>query len=70
MAEHRIEITIDHDGKINASTEGIKGEVCLAKLQELIGDLADLESFEKTDEWDQDAEITHYNSQNQTAGRS
>ena len=70
MAEHRIEITIYQDGKINAATEGIKGEVCLTKLQELIGDLADLESYEKTDEWFQDAEITNYNSQNQTAGRS
>ena len=63
MAEHRIEITIDQDGKINASTEGIKGEMCLSKLQDLIGDLADLESYDKTDEWFQDAEITNYNSQ-------
>jgi len=70
MAEHRIEITIDQDGKINASTEGIKGEMCLAKLQELIGGLADLESYEKTDEWYQDAEITNNISQTQTTGRS
>ena len=69
MAEHRIDITIDKDGKISASTEGIKGEVCLAKLQELLGDLADLESYEKTDEWFKDAEITNYNPQTQTAGR-
>jgi len=68
MAEHRIEITIDQDGKINASTEGIKGEMCLAKLQELIGDLADLESYDKTDEWYQDAEIVNNNTQ--TIGRS
>jgi len=63
MAEHRIEITIDQDGKINASTEGIKGEMCLSKLQDLIGDLADLESYDKTPEWDEPAEITNYNPQ-------
>jgi len=70
MAEHRIEITIDQDGKINASTENIKGEMCLAKLQELIGELADLESYEKTDEWHQDVEVTNVNSQIQKMGRS
>jgi hypothetical protein len=69
MAEHRIEITIDQDGKINASTEGIKGEVCLSKLQDIIGDLADLESYDKTDEWFQDAEVTNYNSQTETMKR-
>ena len=70
MAEHRIDITIDEDGKINASTEGIKGEVCLSALQELIGDLADLESYDKTDEWFQDAEIVNVNTQIQKAGRN
>ena len=70
MAEQYIEITIDQNGKINASTEGIKGEMCLAKVQDLIGDLADLESYDKTDEWFQDAEITNYNSQTQSTGRS
>ena len=69
MAEHRIEIIIDQDGKISASTEGIKGEVCLEKLQELIGDLADFESYEKTDEWFQDVEIASINSQTQPLGR-
>jgi hypothetical protein len=57
MAEHRIEITIDQDGKINAATEGIKGEMCLDKLQEFLGDIADLESYEKTPEWDESPEI-------------
>ena len=70
MAEQRIEITIDQNGKISASTEGIKGEMCLTQLQELIGELADLESFEKTDEWYQEAEIVNINSQIQSTGRS
>jgi hypothetical protein len=51
MAEHRIEITIDENGKINASTEGIKGEMCLDKLQELLGELDDMDSVTKTDEF-------------------
>jgi hypothetical protein len=51
MAEHRIEITIDQDGKINAATEGIKGEMCLDKLQELLGELDDMDSVSKTDEY-------------------
>jgi hypothetical protein len=51
MAEHRIEITIDQDGKINAATEGIKGEMCLDKLQELLGELGDVDSVFKTDEY-------------------
>jgi hypothetical protein len=51
MAEHRIEITIDQNGKINASTEGIKGEMCLDKLQELLGELDDMDSVTKTDEF-------------------
>lgn len=29
MAEEKITITIDEDGKISASTQGIKGEMCL-----------------------------------------
>ena len=51
MAERRIEITIDQDGKINASTEGIKGAMCLDALQELLGEQDDMASVSKTDEF-------------------
>lgn len=51
MAEQRILITIDENGKINASTEGIKGEKCLDELNILLGDLAELNSINKTDEF-------------------
>lgn len=51
MAEQRIVITIDENGKINASTEGLKGEMCLDELQELLGNLEELESISKTDEF-------------------
>ncbi|MCL1994374.1 MAG: DUF2997 domain-containing protein [Spirochaetes bacterium] len=69
MAEHRIEITIDQDGKINAKTDGIKGEVCLEKVQELLGDLADLESYDKTDEWFQTVENKNTVSKSETIRR-
>jgi hypothetical protein len=69
MAEYRIEITIDQDGKINASTEGIKGEMCLDKLQELLKDIIDLESYEKTDEWYQKSDIINILSDVDKIGR-
>ena len=59
MAERRIEITIDQDGKINAQTEGIKGEMCLDALQELLGELDDMESVSKTDEFYQKETVAH-----------
>jgi len=57
MAEQRVVVTIDENGKINASTQGIKGEMCLDELQDLLGELADLESISKTDEFYQKTEI-------------
>jgi len=51
MPEQRIIVTIDDSGKINAETEGIKGEVCIDELQMLLGEVADLESVSKTDEY-------------------
>ncbi len=61
MAEHRIEIIIDENGKIKASTEGLKGEICIDELQKLLGDLADLESITKTDEFYQANELKSQN---------
>ena len=51
MAEQRIIVTIDENGKINASTYGIKGEMCLTELQELLDDFENLLSVKKTDEY-------------------
>lgn len=51
MAEERITITIDEDGKISASTQGMKGEMCLAELEELLGKNINLLSVSKTDEY-------------------
>ncbi len=51
MAEQKIIITIEEDGKIKAETQGIKGEVCLEELQELLEDVGELTSLKKTDEY-------------------
>jgi hypothetical protein len=51
MAEQRITITIDENGKINASTDGIKGEMCLTELQELLDENEMMQSVKKTDEY-------------------
>ncbi|MCL1993755.1 MAG: DUF2997 domain-containing protein [Spirochaetes bacterium] len=69
MAEHRIEITIDQDGKINAKTDGIKGEACLEKVLEIVGDWGDLESFDKTDEWHQTIDTGNTVSNNEAIRR-
>ncbi len=61
MAEQRITITIDENGKIDASTSGIKGEMCLSELQELLDDLDNLQSVKKTDEYFQQVEIKNKN---------
>lgn len=51
MAEQRIIITIDENGKINAETNGLKGKLCLEELQELLENDVDLSSIKKTDEY-------------------
>lgn len=57
MAEQRIEVTIDENGKISASTEGFKGEICIEELQKILKDLADWQSVSKTDEFYQTNEL-------------
>lgn len=51
MAEEKITITIDEDGKISASTQGIKGEMCLTELEVLLGKDINIQSVTKTDEY-------------------
>lgn len=65
MAEQRIVITIDENGKINASTEGIKGDMCLDELQELLGSFEEIQSINKTDEFYKSNELkSHIKIQN------
>ncbi len=57
MAEQRITIEIDENGKIKAETIGIKGEMCLDALQELLENEGDLLSVKKTDEFYQSQSV-------------
>jgi len=59
--EQRIVVTIDENGKINASTDGIKGEMCLTELQELLDDFDNLQSIKKTDEYYQSETVSNKN---------
>ena len=55
--EQRIELEIDEDGKINAKTEGLKGETCLDELQKLLEGIAIINEVKKTDEYSQTVKI-------------
>ncbi|MBP5724769.1 MAG: DUF2997 domain-containing protein [Bacteroidales bacterium] len=59
--EQRIVVTIDENGKINASTDGIKGEMCLTELQELLDEFDNLQSIKKTDEYYQSETVSNKN---------
>ncbi len=61
MAEQTITITIDENGKINAETIGIKGEICLDELQKLLENEGDLSFVKKTDEYYQQQTIKTQN---------
>ena len=61
MAEETITIIIDENGKIKAETSGIKGEVCLDELQDLLDEVSDLEYVTKTDEYYQQQVIKSEN---------
>lgn len=57
MAETKIIITIDEDGRIVAETEGLKGEACLNELEALLGSGLEIASIKTTDEFEQEANI-------------
>lgn len=58
MAEQKITIEIDEDGKISAKTSGFKGETCLEALQELLDKQLSLASFKPTDDYYQQNKVT------------
>jgi len=69
MAEKRISITIDENGKISAKTDGIKGEICLTELEEIIGEEISVMSVKKTDEYYQRTNHGQKNIQKQEVGK-
>lgn len=59
MAEERITITIDTEGKLQAETAGFKGETCLKELEHLLADLVELEKITEKDEFYQQIKATN-----------
>lgn len=51
MAEQRITIEIDEHGKLQAKTEGFRGETCINELEELLEGIAEITNVKKTDEY-------------------
>lgn len=51
MAEEKITIKIDKNGKIIAHVEGIKGPSCVDEVLKLLEDIAYVQEITKTDEY-------------------
>jgi hypothetical protein len=47
MKEQRIEVEIDHDGRITAEAGGFSGDACLRDLERLLDGLAEWEHVER-----------------------
>ena len=56
MAEERIVIEIEADGTIKAKTDGFKGDICLEKLQELLGN-EPFSTVKPSDDFYQEVEV-------------
>ncbi|MDP8162368.1 hypothetical protein QJU89_02435 [Pasteurella skyensis] len=57
MSEQKITIIIDENGKIDAKTDGIKGEMCLNELSGLLAMETELMKISKTDDFYQTNEL-------------
>ncbi len=51
MQEFNIEIEIDEDGNIKAESKGIKGELCVTELNDILKGLEGDESFKNKPEY-------------------
>ncbi|MFK4784810.1 DUF2997 domain-containing protein [Fusobacterium sp. MFO224] len=47
----KIIINIDEEGKIEANTEGFKGEVCLDALNEILEGMGEIDNIKKTSDY-------------------
>lgn len=61
MKEQRITVTINEDGSLDLKTDGIKGETCLAEVEEILNGLADIKEVKKTDEYYQKVAVSQKN---------
>jgi len=51
MQEYNVVIEIDKDGNIKAETKGIKGDICVSELDEILKGLDGEESFNNKPEF-------------------
>ncbi len=51
MQEYNITIEIDEDGNIKAETKGMKGEVCIDELEEILKGLEGEQTFKNKPEF-------------------
>jgi len=51
MQEFNVEIEIDKDGNIKAETKGMKGDVCIDELEEILAGLEGEQKFKNKPEF-------------------
>ena len=51
MQEFNIEIEIDEDGNIKAETKGMKGDICMSELEEILAELTGEQSYKNKPEF-------------------
>jgi len=51
MQEYNVVIEIDEDGNIKAETKGMKGDICVSELDEILKGLDGEESFKNKPEF-------------------
>lgn len=51
MDEFKIEIEIDEDGSIKAETKGMKGDVCIGELEEILAGLEGEQNYKNKPEF-------------------
>ncbi len=58
MKEFNIEIEIDNDGNIKAETKGMKGDICINELEEILAGLEGEQGFKNKPEFYQKSSKT------------
>ena len=51
MQEFNIEIEIDEDGNIKAETKGMKGDICVSELEDILAELEGEQSYKNKPEF-------------------
>ena len=51
MQEYNVIIEIDEDGNIQAETKGMKGDICISELDEILKGLEGEQSFKNNQEF-------------------